>query len=514
MSSAIGSEGKTISKTATPVAELDALCEVVPSRPMLWVGDSRYSFGEISNTSWRLASSFVSSSVRSGDRVALHLPNGAEMVAALFACWRIGAIAVPVSGLLKPVELKALLRTLTPALYLGGIDGYPAIASAADGLLPAARRFVVGAGCADLEASSWENLLTLGAGRLAAREIDSEAPALLIGTSGTTGEVKQVVHTGRTLAAIGASSRYRALDRPEVLLGMLPMAHISGTFMIMSALFSGSALALPPTASPEDALDTIERRQCTWAAGIPARWSAIVRSQRTRPRDLSSLRFAISGGDVLPTGLEAEAEEVLGTPLRCFWASSEDVAAMTVAHSRGRSARPIPDAEVRLVDAKGRPVAAGTSGELLVRSPTTSPGYWLAPERLDPLPDGWFHSGDLMRWDGDDLLFIGRAKDLIVHNAYKIAPAEVEAVLLDCDGVVDCGVAGISDEVVGQRVVAALVLEETLDRSALEGIRGEAAARLAEYKVPDGFRLVAAVPRNALGKVDRHAIAQMFDNVS
>jgi acyl-CoA synthetase (AMP-forming)/AMP-acid ligase II len=164
--------------------------------------------------------------------------------------------------------------------------------------------------------------------------------------------------------------------------------------------------------------------------------------------------------------------------------------------------------EIRLVDDRGAPVQAGEVGELLVRGPTITPGYWTGSGRIDdPKRDGWFPTGDLMRQDGrDELWFVARKKDLIVRGGSNISPVEVASVLRTHPAVRDVAVFGVPDEVLGQRVAALVQLANGAGADAVRDIAAAAKARLADYKVPERWKVVSEIPRNALGKVDRKAL--------
>jgi long-chain acyl-CoA synthetase len=161
------------------------------------------------------------------------------------------------------------------------------------------------------------------------------------------------------------------------------------------------------------------------------------------------------------------------------------------------------------VDDEGRKVARGAIGEFLVRGPYVTVGYWVGPGRIDDATrDGWYHSGDLMRQgEGDELWFVGRKKDIIIRGGSNISPVEVERVLLNHPLVCDAAVFGVPDPALGQRVAAVVQLSNGVSDAALGVILSDIKQQLADYKVPERLLAVDAVPRNALGKVDRRAAA-------
>ena len=166
--------------------------------------------------------------------------------------------------------------------------------------------------------------------------------------------------------------------------------------------------------------------------GLPFMYDALLEHQRKRPRNLSSLRRCICGGDVVPSSCGSDFEATFGAPLRNFWASTEACGAFRPGSQPGPVSRIAPGAQIRLVDDEGREAQRGEVGELLVRGPYVTVGSWVGPDRIDAATRyGWYHSGDLMRQgDGDELCVVGRKKDIIIRGGSNISPVEVERVLL------------------------------------------------------------------------------------
>jgi long-chain acyl-CoA synthetase len=157
-------------------------------------------------------------------------------------------------------------------------------------------------------------------------------------------------------------------------------------------------------------------------------------------------------------------------------------------------------------------VRRGEVGELLLRGPNVTPGYWAGPNRIDDAKrDGWFHTDDLMRQgEGDELWFVGRRKELIIRGGSNIAPAEVEGVLVAHPRVRDAAVIGVPDPVLGQRVAGIVQLKPGTPIAALDGILADLLTQLADYKVPEWLTAADAIPRNPLGKIDRELVAAMI----
>ena len=162
-------------------------------------------------------------------------------------------------------------------------------------------------------------------------------------------------------------------------------------------------------------------------------------------------------------------------------------------------------AQIRLIDDRGAPVPRGHVGELILRGPNVTIGYWNGPGQIDGLgKDGWYHTGDLMRQDEKgDLWFVSRKKDLIIRGGSNIAPAEVERVLAAHPAVRDAGVVGVPDAVLGQRVAGFVTLANGAESVIPGEILADISGQLADYKLPESLRIIDEMPRNALGKIDR-----------
>jgi len=441
------------------------------------------------------------------------MANRPELAVAYYACFRIGAIAAPLNIRFKTAELWPLLSRLQPALYLGEARLYPEIEPIEVEILPSHARYVLG-GAGEGDARPWEHLFA-GSDDVALPDMPApdmlgdDVPALLLTTSGTTGVPKFVTHTPATLSAI--SDAYKVIgfaEKHHIAIQAVPMAHASGAMMFLGAIRYGVPLVLLDRFDPAEVLDAIERHRGTWFMGLPFMYAAIVRHQQMRPRRTTSLRFCMAAGDVCPLELQEVFPPLFGIPLRSAWGMTETIGLLTYGLRPGPVSRIVPGSQIRLVDGKGDQVPRGEAGELLVRGPNVTVGYWRGPGQIEAVAeDGWLRTGDLMKWaGGDELWFVGRKKDLIIRGGSNISPVEVERVLRTHPAVRDVAVAGISDPVLGQRVAAFVELAGGYGKGVLEDILRCARAELADYKMPERLTVVDTIPRNALGKVDRRAL--------
>lgn len=465
-----------------------------------------------------LARGLSSAGVGPGDRVTLHLANSSELFIAYHACFRTGALACPLNTRVTASELKPVLEAVRPTVHLGATTLVERLGDALGSLVPPERCYLVGdeprpAGTrafADLLAPRQGARTDADDGEVAGAEQDR--PAVLLSTSGTTGEVKLVAHTQATLSATAEALGRGPVGDHAVALGSTPMVHVSGLTFMLTQVARGTTFAvLSQPATGEGVLDAVERDRCGFVVALPFLFSRMLQAQREHPRDLSSLRRCLSAGDVLDEDVQRGFREETGVPVRQMWSSTEAPGGMTYGMKDGPVTRVLEGTDVRLVDTGGGEVERGQSGELLVHGPVVAAGYWRGPGDVEPFdPPGWFATGDLFVRDHDgDLTFASRIKELIVREGSNIAPAEVERALRASPDVRDAAVVGLPDDRLGQRVVALVVPLDGAGRAGLSGLDAFLRERLAGYKVPEDLLAVDEIPRSPMGKVDHHAAASL-----
>jgi long-chain acyl-CoA synthetase len=494
----------------TPIGALHLRASERPDSVAFIGGDDVWSYRRLATATESFARALVGRGLRAGDRVALHMANLPELAVAFYACFRIGAIACPLNIRYKTAELLPLLDQLRPALYLGQAELYPQIASVQPDILASNARFIVGDAGEQSGAQPWDNLFAGISDRPLAQDPDVDMPAVLLTTSGTTGQPKFVAHTAATLSAIADSFLHLGFDEEQIAINAVPMMHVGGLATFLGCIRFGMPMVLFERFDPDALLEAIEPNQCSWLIGVPLMYSALLKSQRMRPRRVDTIRFCLVAGDVCPPQLQRDFPEMFGAPLRSFWGSTETFGTFTYGLQPGPVSRPAPGTQFRLVDNNGKSAPRGEVAELLVRGPSVAVGYWSAPSHVSAPSDGWFHTGDLMR-EGEEheFWFVSRKKDLIIRGGSNISPIEVERVLMTHPAVCDAAVIGIPDDIFGQRVVGLVSLADNSSPSVLDDILAHTKARLADYKVPEWLDVVDEIPRNALGKIERKLLLVM-----
>ncbi|MBW8315428.1 MAG: AMP-binding protein [Hydrogenophaga sp.] len=450
--------------------------------------------------------------VQAGDRVAWLGLNHPLQIVLLFALARLGALLVPLNHRLAPAEWAAVLADCQPRVLVH--DAH--FASAAQSLpLPSS------AACHLVSMAQLPGRLNTATTDPDSLEIAEawDAPVLLVYTSGTTGAPKAAVHTqGNLLANMAIAAQVQDLTASDTVLTVLPLFHVGGLCLqTLPALSVGARVLLFSRFDASATLECIANERPTLTLQVPATLKALTEHPRWTGTDLSSLRAVWAGSSLLPPAPLA-AFHARGVPVCNVYGSTETgpfSIALSAEHAQdhaGSCGWPAPGVEVALRDPLGAVVVPGAVGEICIRAPNVVRRYW--PDRAACDAEGFFHSGDLAQQAPDgSFTVVGRSKDMIISGGENIYPAEIENLLLQHPLVVECSVIGQADARWGEVAVAVLVLQpgehdrpdwaEPLQRF-LEG-------RLARYKWPRRWLRVDALPKTALGKVQKAELKRLLD---
>jgi long-chain acyl-CoA synthetase len=442
-----------------------------------------------------------------GDRIAVHLLNGPDAALSYVGCLKAGCIVVPVNTRLKGREIDYILRHSGSAFYIGQPDLYADIS----GSCPAIRglqRYLTAA-ATDTGISSFDDFVRQPGRSASLPAIGMEQTAAILYTSGTTAHPKGVVHSHQSLLQTARAMREMELDEDQVVLVISSMAHMIGFAMLfLPALVNGATTVITRPFEVESSLDAYARWKCTYTMGLPVILESLLEAQKAAPRDVSSGRFYFCGGDSASPALQ-EAFRGRFAPICEIYGCTEIAPASWNRPGNvrvGSIGRAGDEVAFRIVDVDGSDVESGTVGEIWVRGPHLMTGYW-QDARL-PVGDGWFHTGDLARCDGDGFYwFAGRKKEIIVRGGSNISPQEVEAVLYEHPAVAEAGVVGRPDSFWGETVVAHVALRpgHRLDEAELIAFARE---RLADYKTPETVVFHSDLPKSPAGKIQRRALRE------
>ncbi|MEU5095247.1 long-chain fatty acid--CoA ligase [Streptomyces sp. NPDC020996] len=484
-------------------------------------GDLTYA--ELDDRSARLASVLASGGVGEGDRVAYLGLNSTAFLVTMLAVFRIGAVYVPVNFRLAEPELERVLAKSGARVVVceeGHRAGVEAVRAATQ-----LTRFLLIDDDPEVPAGQaegwepWSPLIEAAPPSPVLVPKGADDPAILMFTSGTTGTPKGVVltHGNAWWNSVNVEMR---LDtrRGDVTYAAAPLFHIGAlNSFVLRTLVRGGTVVVRRAFDPEQCLDDLVTHRVNSMFGVPQMFTALARVPGAFDRDLSELRAVVVAGAPVPPSLVQQYADH-GVLLQQAWGLTETAPFAThlpaehTLDKLGSAGIPMPYTEVRVVDSvTNEPVKPFEPGEVVVRGPNVTAGYWNDPEATRAAFDdeGWFHSGDIGYLDEDGYLFIvDRLKDMIISGGENVYPAEVERVVSSMPGVVDVAVVGVADEQWGEAVAAVVtVTGDTV--ITLEDIRAYAGDQLARYKLPRRLKLVPAVPRNASGKLDKTVIRRL-----
>jgi long-chain acyl-CoA synthetase len=469
------------------VSRLEAAARRAPDKTALLWDDGALTYAELQRRARGFAERLAERGPRPGDPIAVAIPNRWTFAVALLGGWTLGAAVAPLDPLLKSDERAAILADLTPKLLVESAD-VAAIASEAS----------AGAGT--------------GPERVSFRaEGPVPAPALILYTSGSTGRPKGAVHSHAALEFANESwaGPVMALTPDDIVLAALPLAHSFGlNGALLAPLLAGASVVLVERFSPEAALEAIHRHRVTVFPGVPTMFRRILESPALAGVDVSCLRLAVSGAAPCPWELARAWRLRTGTRILRGYGMTElfrpiSYLAADTAESPEAIGRAVPGVEARIVDAGGRALASGNVGELWIKSPGAMMGYMNDPDETREVlgPDGWFRTGDLAAMSDDGAVqIVGRKRERILRGGHSVFPQEVEAVLLTHPAVVEAAVIGVPHAELGEEVAAFVALRP----GAVVGhdeLVAYCRGRLAAFKYPRQVTIVAALPRNATGKI-------------
>ncbi len=442
-------------------------------------------------------------------RVAFLTRPDSTYVAVQWGIWRAGGIAVPLAISHPAAEWEYVLRDAGAELAVAGPEF-------ADALGPVAER--VGVRLLDPAQMTGPMAATLPALEIGRR-------AMMVYTSGTTGRPKGVVTTHASLecqvSCLIEAWGWVADDR---ILLVLPLHHVHGIVNVLTcALWAGATCEMLPAFDAEAVWDRLGSGRLTLFMAVPtiyrrliAAWEAAPpERQRAWSEGAARLRLMVSGSAALPVQTLERWRAITGHTLLERYGMTEIGMALSnpLAGERrpGSVGNPLPGVQVRLVDEGGTPVPVGTPGEIEVRGGNLFLEYWGRPEATrDAFRDGWFRTGDVAVVEAGAYRILGRTSvDIIKTGGYKVSALEIEEVLRTHPEVLECAVVGVADPEWGERVAVAVEVRSggALD---LERLQRWSKERLAPYKVPRALRVVAALPRNAMGKVTKPEVAALF----
>ncbi|TVU58465.1 long-chain fatty acid--CoA ligase [Paenarthrobacter nitroguajacolicus] len=494
-----------------------------PDSTALIIDETRITYADLWAQTRAYAGALQTRGIGPGDPVAVLIPNVPDFVRVYYAILALGAVVVPVHALLKAHEIEfvlsdsgakalicaaPLLEQGAPAASRAGIDTVTVLAAEGTESLPRLED----------EAAAAEPVITY-------LPRQPEDTATILYTSGTTGRPKGAL--GSHFALVEQTNVLLTdtfdITGSDVLFGGLPLFHTFGqTAVLNTGLRAGAAIVLLPRFTGAAALSLMSKHAATVFMGVPSMYAALLESAKTSEDRPDALRYGISGGASLPLALLSRFREVFGTEIYEGYGLTETspVAAFNhvgVPPRPGTIGTPIWGVDVEIarpeVTDRIELMPHGALGELVIRGHLLMKGYLNRPEATaEAIVDGWFRSGDLGTKDEDGYLrILDRKKDMIIRNGNNVYPREVEEVMASHPDVASVAVFGVSHEVYGQEVVAAVILSDGANTSSQE-ILDFGKDRLAAYKYPRIVQILPELPLGPSGKILKRALQSSWQS--
>lgn len=430
--------------------------------------------------------------IRAGDVVATLLPNRVELLVTLMAAWRLGAVATPVNPAFTDTEAEYQLADSGARVVVGDrrVDGD--------------RHFIDVDDLAVAPGADWRPPTAPG----------PDADALLIYTSGSTGRPKGVRLTHANLHYMGsAMAQHLSLTADDHALLILPLFHVNAICVsFIAPMLAGGQLSVTGKFSASRFFDDVRTLRPTYFSAVPTIYALLMSQSAVDTDSLASLRFAVCGAAPISAELLERAERTLGIPIVEGYGLTEGTCASACnpvdgVRKHGTVGPAIAGQRIAVIGPDGTELPAGETGEIVISGPNVMRGYLNRPEATaETIVGGALRTGDVGRLDEDGYLtLVDRIKDMIIRGGENIYPKEIENALATHEAVLECAVIGAPDPLYGEVPVAYVVTYPDREVTPDE-LTAHVAGRLAVIKVPTIIHVVAQLPRNPVGKIDKPAL--------
>lgn len=472
--------------------------------------DRRSTYAELDQRTAKVAAALLTAGLHKGDRIAWIGKNSDLYFTLFYGAARVGIVMCPIGWRLAPAEMAYIVNDTGAKMVFTG-PGFEALGETLKDQLIHALDIV--------DAASTEAMID-EADRIAFDPAGPDDAVLQLYTSGTTGKPKGAVLSNRNLFALrkhseDANHAYTKWDDDEVVLIAMPCAHIGGTGVGIMAMASGLPALVLAEFTPDGVFDAFESGGATRLFIVPAALQMLINHPRCSSVDYSRLKYILYGAAPMPLELLRQCIAMFGAQFIQVYGMTETTGTIVMlppedhdpaGNKRMRSAgKALPGVELKIVDGEGRELPSGEVGELWTRSSNNMLQYWNLPDATLSTVEaaGWVKTGDAGYLDEDGYLYIhDRVKDMIITGGENVYPAEVESAIYGHPDVLEVAVIGIPDDKWGESVKAFCV-PKAGHTIVTEGIIEWARERIAGFKVPKTVDVIAALPRNASGKILR-----------
>jgi long-chain acyl-CoA synthetase len=478
-----------------------------PDKRALIFGDHHYTYGEMNRIIDGIAHYLKQLGASRGARISIYMSNRPEWILFYYGIARLGAIPVCVPGAFRRDEMAGVVRDSRSCMLITSEDHKDQVPE------PDRIPLVDSVICIESD-ENFQSLLRGGPETVTpfVSETKGDDPGSILYTGGTTGTPKGAVLTHGNLLYSAQNVAYHERMVPEdVGICFMPLNHVFAQCHIMNTFFSNCAtLILFQAFDMDGVIDAFRKHQVTRFYAVPTIYIRILNASEAK-KQLQSLRYAFSGGTSMPSEIVRRWIDSFGIPIHEAYGMTEAASCVTFnhlfRHKIGSIGTPAGVVEVKIFDGNDTELPVGEQGEIVVRGPNIMKEYFDQPEETAAaLRNGWFHSGDVGRFDKEGYLFIvDRIKDIIITGGENVYPKEVEDLLHRHEAVNECGVVGLPHHEYGEAVTAFVTLKP--------GMRAEAGdliafckKHIANYKVPKAIHFVEELPKSPQGKILRRAL--------
>jgi len=459
--------------------------------------------------------------INAGDRVAILARDGVEHLDTFFACSKIGAIHTAYNWRLHWREIAAISAGCQPKVLIYSGEFSQAVDSLkADRGGTSIQYYIYLDSLGSARDLKFDELLAESAATpIFNEEVDDETIAALIFTGGTTGLPKAAQVSHRMIAWNTLNTIIHDLHHDDVYLNVFPLFHTGGLFVYtLPQVILGGQTILIRQFDPQETLELIEQEEVTVFAGVPAMYQMITQAPNWETADLSSLRFCTSGGAPLPVPLVEKYTAEKGIRFKQGFGMTEfgpglfALAPEDAIRKAGSIGRPNFFVDARIVDDQNQPLGPNETGELILKGRSGSSGYYKNPQASSEAVDnrGWFHTGDLARFDPEwYFTIVDRKKDMFISGGENIYPVEIEKVIYQHPAVHMCAIVGVPDKKWGETGLACVVLKPESQLTAAS-LREYLEQNLAKFKIPKHIQFMDSLPISAAGKILKRELRSDF----
>ena len=488
-----------------------------PDRVAMREDERVFTYAELEDRTARVASLLLAAGLQKGDRIAWIGKNSDLYFTLFYGAARAGVVMAPIGWRLAPGEWAYVVNDTKAKIVFAG-PGFDSVAQQLAGRLDHDPR-IIGADEA--------RALIEATPRAAFAPAGSDDAVLQLYTSGTTGNPKGAVLSNRNLFALRKHSNeadmpYTKWEDDEAVLVAMPSAHIGGTGLGIMALAAGLPGIILAEFNPDGVFDAVEQHGVTRFFIVPAALQMLLLHPRCASVDYGRLKYILYGAAPIPLELLRQCIKMFGAQFIQAYGMTETTGTICMlppedhdpeGNARMRSAgKPLPGVEIAILGPDGASVPTGDVGEVVTRSSNNMIGYWNLPDATAKTmtADGWIHTGDAGYLDEDGYLFIhDRMKDMIISGGENVYPAEVESAIFGHPAVQEVAVIGIPDQKWGETVKAVVVPKPGMSIEEAD-IIAWARDRIAAFKAPRSVDVIAALPRNASGKILRRELREPY----